>query len=383
MSFKTLGVSVKSVDALKNLNITSPTPVQQKAIPLILEGQNIMAQAKTGTGKTLAFVLPIIEKLKFLKNEALILLPTRELAKQVNQVIEDLGDKRVKSTTIYGGVSINNQIKELEKGVNIVVGTPGRIIDLYKRRKLNLENVRFAICDEGDRLFDMGFAPDVKYILSKINTKYQFMLFSATLDQDIRDLVKKFTRNEFKFLNLSRDNLTVGNTMQFYYLIDFYEEKFKTFLKVLRREKAKFVLVFINTKKTGDWLNNKLRSLKYFNYKVGLISGNLSQFQREKILKQFKDRKITMLIATDVAARGLDIDDITHVINYDIPKFPENYVHRIGRTSRMNKKGIAITLCVKDEYEYLCHIEGLIDKEIKKRTFGKQQQMRRRNTVPF
>jgi len=393
LSFEKLGVSAKYSSALQeNMDIVTPTSVQEEAIPLILKGVNIMAQSKTGTGKTLAFVLPIIEQLKFLNNEALILLPTRELAKQVEEVIRGIGDKRVKSTTIYGGVSINNQIQELKKGVNIVVGTPGRIIDLWKRRKLDLSNIRFVVLDEGDRLWDMGFAPDVKFILSKIPKGYQFLLFSATLDDDIQDLVKKFTGNKFKFLNLSRDNLTVGNTQQYYYMIDFYEDKFKTFLKVLRREKAKFLLVFINTKKTGDWLLKKLKSLRDFHYKVGLISGNLSQFQREKILKQFKTRQITLLIATDVAARGLDINDITHVINYDIPKYPENYIHRIGRTSRMNKRGIAITLCVKDEYEYLCHIEGLIDKEIKKRSFGNRGgggsyggggPHRRRNSVPF
>jgi ATP-dependent RNA helicase DeaD len=210
------------------------------------------------------------------------------------------------------------------------------------------------------------------------------MLFSATLDADIRDLVKKFTQNKFKFLNLSRDNLTVGSTRQYYYLIDMFEEKFRTFLKILRRERPKFTLLFVNTKKTANWLYGKLRSSKT-GLKVGVISGDLSQFQREKILKQFRDRRINMLIATDVAARGLDIDDISHVINYDVPKYPENYIHRIGRTSRMSKKGIAITLCLKDEYEYLCHIEGLIDKEIVQRSLNQQANMRsrRRNTVPF
>ena len=163
-----------------------------------------------------------------------------------------------------------------------------------------------------------------------------------------------------------------------------FEEKYRTFLKILRRERPKFTLIFVNTKKTANWLFERLKSSK-FNYKVGIISGNLSQFQREKILKQFREKRVNMLIATDVAARGLDIDDITHVFNYDIPKFPENYVHRIGRTSRMNKKGIAITLCLKDEYEYLCHIEGLIDKEIIQKTLREQTHMRvnRRNTVPF
>ena len=383
MNFEELGISEKTSLFLKNnLNITTPTPVQKKAIPLILKGQNIMAQAKTGTGKTLAFILPIIESLEFKENEALILTPTRELAKQVNQVIKDLGDNRVKSMTIYGGVSINDQIKKLEYGVNIIVGTPGRLIDLYKRRRLHFKYLRFVCIDEADRMFDMGFAPDIKYILSQIKTNYQFMLFSATLDSDIRSMVKKYSKNEFQFLNLSRDDLTVKSTLQFYYLIDFYDEKFKIFLEILRKEKPTHALVFVNTKKTAEWLYNRLNS-RNTHYKVGLISGNLSQFQREKILTAFRDHKINMLIATDVAARGLDIDNISHVFNYDIPKFPENYVHRIGRTSRMSKKGVAISLVVKDEYEYLCHIEGLIDKDIRKRTLSSQSQDQQRSSFTF
>ena len=342
-----------------------------------------MAQAKTGSGKTFAFVLPIIENLKFLDNEALILVPTRELAKQVEGVIKDLRNPKVKSMTIYGGVSINNQIRKLEQGVNIIVGTPGRIIDLYKRRNLHFKNIRFVCLDEGDRLWDMGFAPDVKYILNQIRSNYQFLLFSATLYSEIRELVKKFSRNEFQFLNLSRDNLTVGSTKQFYYMIERFEEKYKTFLKILRREKPKHALVFVNTKKTAAWLSNRLRRVRDFNYRVDVISGDLSQAQRERILKGFRDHKINMLIATDVAARGLDIDNISHVINYDVPKFPDVYVHRIGRTSRMSKRGVAITLCLKDEYEYLCHIEGLIDKEIRLKTFYQPQHEQKKYHNPF
>jgi ATP-dependent RNA helicase DeaD len=372
LNFTELGINEHNVNQLKKLSIVKPTPVQQKAIPLILKGQNIMAQARTGSGKTLAFVLPIIENLKFQPNEALILVPTRELATQIYEVIRDLGNSRVKATPIYGGVSINNQITKLENGINIVIGTPGRIIDLYKRRKLRLNDMRFVVVDEADRMFDMGFTPDVKYILDQVHTKFQFMLFSATFDNGIRELVKKYSKNKFEFLNLSRDHLTVGNTRQFYYMIDNYSDKFKTFVKVVRREKPKHLLVFVNTKKTAAWLSNRLKSRNNFNYRVELISGDLSQFQREKILKGFKSHKINLLIATDVAARGLDINNISHVFNYDIPKYPENYVHRIGRTSRMNKLGVAITLVVKDEYEYLCHIEGLIDKEIKLRVLDSQ-----------
>ncbi len=365
------------------MNILSPTPVQKKAIPLVLKGQNIMAQAKTGSGKTLAFILPIIENLSFINNEALVLVPTRELAVQVELVIKDLKNPKVKSMTIYGGVSIANQIRKLEQGVHIIVGTPGRIIDLFKRRNLRLDNIRFAVCDEGDRMFDMGFAPDVKYILSQIKTDYQFLLFSATLNSDIRNLVKKFSKNRFEFLNLSRDNLTVGSTKQFYYMINRFEEKFRTFLKILNREKPTHTLVFVNTKKTAAWLSNKLRSIQRLNYRVNVISGSLSQAQREKILSAFRNHKINMLIATDVAARGLDIDNISHVINYDVPKYPDVYIHRIGRTSRMNKRGVAITLCLKDEYEYLCHIEGLIDKEIRQKTLYKDKREEGRYHNPF
>ncbi len=373
MNFTELGINEHNANALKRININKPTPVQQKAIPLILKGQNIMAQARTGSGKTLAFILPIIESLKFTRNEALILVPTRELANQIYEVTRDLGDSRVKAFPIYGGVSINNQINKLENGINIIIGTPGRIIDLYKRRKLKLNEIKFVVVDEADRMFDMGFTPDVKYILNQIHSDYQFMLFSATFDNRIRELVKQYSKNSFEFLNLSRDNLTVGNTKQFYYLIERYADKLKTFLKILRREKPDHLLVFVNTKRTAAWLVKRLKSLDNFIYNVDLISGDLSQHQREKILKAFKTHKINLLIATDVAARGLDINNISHVFNYDIPKYPENYVHRIGRTSRMNKRGVAITLCLKDEYEYLCHIEGLIEKEIKEKTLFSQE----------
>jgi len=381
LNFTELGINDHNVNELRKNKIVKPTPVQQKAIPLILKGQNIMAQARTGSGKTLAFVLPIIESLNYTRNEAIILVPTRELAMQIYEVIRDLGNSKVKALPIYGGVSINNQITKLENGINIIIGTPGRIIDLYKRKKLRLNDMRFVVVDEADRMFDMGFTPDVKYILDQIHSEYQFMLFSATFDNGIRELVKRYSKNQFKFLNLSRDQLTVGNTRQFYYMIEQYSDKFKTFLKILRREKPTHLLVFVNTKRTATWLSNKLRRLNNFDYKVDLISGDLSQYQREKILKAFKDHRINLLIATDVAARGLDINNISHVFNYDIPKYPENYIHRIGRTSRMNKLGVAITLCVKDEYEYLCHIEGLIDKEIKLRTLHSQESSKYHN--PF
>lgn len=378
MKFNDLDISKKYVNSLRKMDITKPTPVQEKAIPLILEGRNIMAQARTGSGKTLAFLLPIIEQLKFIKNECLILAPTRELAKQVNRVVESLGDDRVRSMTVYGGVSINNQIQKIRRGVNIIVATPGRLIDLFKRRKLHFNNIRFVVLDEADRLWDMGFSPDIKYILRNIDKAtrdFQFMLFSATLEPDIRKVVKDFTKDKFKFINLSKDDMTVENTRQFYYLVDEFKDKFDTFLKIIKKENPKNSLIFINTKRTGRWLYKQLKR-RNLGYDIGYMSGDLSQHKREKILKKFREKKIDMLIATDVAARGLDISNITHVFNYDVPKYPENYVHRIGRTSRMNKKGAAITLCLKDEYRYLVHIEGLIEKEIKRKMLDSERHPR-------
>jgi ATP-dependent RNA helicase DeaD len=227
----------------------------------------------------------------------------------------------------------------------------------------------------------MGFAPDVKYILRQIKTNYQFMLFSATLDYDMRMLVKKYTKNKFDFINLSRDEITVGNTLQFYYLIDLYEQKYNTFIAILRKEHPDHALVFVNTRKTADWLSRTLKRDKRIKYTVGILSGRMSQHQREEMLLKFRNKQINILVATDVAARGLDIDDISHVINYDVPKYPEVYIHRIGRTSRMNKRGVAITLVLKDEYEYLCNIEGLINKEIKRRETRYQRRKRKRFTI--
>ncbi|MBD3211175.1 MAG: DEAD/DEAH box helicase [Candidatus Lokiarchaeota archaeon] len=381
VTFNNLNISEEHIEALKELDIKKPTPVQQKAIPLILKGHNVMAQSKTGTGKTYAYLIPIIERLTNSNNECLIIVPVRELAKQVKKFIKDL-NKKVKTLTIYGGTSINRQINKLRQGVNIIVGTPGRLIDLYKRRHLKLNNLQFVVLDEADRLLDMGFLPDIKYILDKIHSDYQFMLFSATLDYELRELVKKYTKSDFKYLDLSRDEMSVENTLQFYYLIEHYKQKYNTFRKIIKRERPESALVFVNTKKTGNWLYNRIKKDR-LGYRVGYISGDLTQKQREETLRRFRRDRINLLVATDVAARGFDIEDITHVINYDLPKYPENYVHRIGRTSRMNKRGVAITLCLKSEYEYLCRIEGLINKEIRRKSFKPSPQHQRTRGFPF
>ncbi|MBN1216693.1 MAG: DEAD/DEAH box helicase [Candidatus Lokiarchaeota archaeon] len=376
ISFKTLNISNEHIEALKNINIEKPTEVQEKVIPLILEGRDIITQSKTGTGKTYAYLLPIIQKLSFTKNECLIIVPVRELALQVVDFINNLEQDHVKSFPIYGGVSIERQIKELNKGQNIIVGTPGRLLDIYNRGILKLNNIKFLVLDEADRLLDMGFLPDIKAILNSIKSKFQFMLFSATFDEKLKKLVEKYANNDMKFLNLSRDKLTVKNTKQYYYLINTYSEKYKYLKHILKDENPKSAIIFVNTKKTGNWLSNKMKTDK-LNLKVGYLSGDQTQNQREKILDQFRKKYIRLLVATDVAARGLDIQNISHIINYDVPQYPENYVHRIGRTSRQNKKGTAITLCLGDQYNFLCQIEEVINKEIKQRTLRNKNNDRR------
>jgi len=367
-----MGIKSQILQAIESMfgKDATPTLVQQKAIPLGLKGKNIIAQSKTGTGKTLAYLIPIVEKLEFLKQpEALILVPTRELCKQVDEVLQNLNKfvQKIRSVQIYGGVSIENQINKIKRGVNIIVATPGRLIDIYERGKINFNSLRFVVLDEADRMLDMGFFPDIQFIFSKIKTNPQYFLFSATILEEIKELSMNFTKGNYIDLDISKDKLTVENTQQYYYLIKDFRDKFYYFTKLLFFERPKKALIFTNTKKTADWLKNKLDSMKSFNRKIGLLSGNMSQFAREKEIKRFKNNEIDILIATDVAARGLDIAEVTHVINYDVPQFEENYVHRIGRTSRMGKKGKAITLVLMDEYQYLCRIEGFIKKSIKKR----------------
>lgn len=357
-----------------------PTEIQAKSIPPAVKGSNVIGQARTGSGKTLAFSIPIIEGMKFKRvPEAIILVPTRELCKQVASVFKDLSKytKEVRIVEIYGGVSINPQIQKLANGANVVVATPGRLIDLYERRKISFKEVGYVVLDEADRMLDMGFIPDVQYILSKIKTEPQFLLFSATILEEIKKLSEQFTKGNYIDINVSEDSMTVGNTQQYYYLIRQFKDKYYDFCRILKRERPEKALVFTNTKKTADWLKNRLQNYRGLNYKIGLLSGNMSQAARERVTKKFKEKKINFLVATDVAARGLDIPNVTHVFNYDVPQYEENYVHRIGRTSRMGKKGIAITLCLENEYKYLCRIEGFIEKSIKRRPLPKRRSRRK------
>lgn len=372
MEFHELGLKNNTIQALKLMfgDEAAPTTIQEKTIPKALKGSNIIAQARTGSGKTLAFSIPIIEQMKFLKTpEAIILVPTRELCKQVAEVFESLGKfyKDLNLVEVYGGVSIDNQINKIKKGANVIVATPGRLIDIYERNIVNFDNVAFVVLDEADRMLDMGFMPDVQYILSRIKTKPQFYLFSATIIDEIKNLSNQFTGGQYEDINVSKDSMTVKSTKQFYYLIANFKDKYYDFVRILRKEKPQKALIFTNTKKTAEWLMDRLQNENNLGVTIGLLSGDMSQAARERVIDEYRENKINCLIATDVAARGLDIPNVTHVINYDIPMYEENYVHRIGRTSRMDKDGVALTLVLESEYQYLCRIEGFIDKNIIKR----------------
>ncbi|MCE7740978.1 MAG: DEAD/DEAH box helicase [Candidatus Heimdallarchaeota archaeon] len=361
--------------SLDEMGIHTPTDIQEKAIPEILKGENthILAQAKTGTGKTLAFSIPIVEFLdpSLRKVQALILVPTRELCKQVYHVISKLGrNVGLKAVEVYGGVSINRQIEKIKDGAQIVVATPGRLIDLFNRNAITFRDVKFAVLDEADRMLDMGFLPDVDFILfgAMKNVYPRLLLFSATMLPEVKNIMMDYSLDEnIVEIDVSRDDITVSSCKQYYYEVSDTKQKYNSFIRLLQREKPKSCIVFVNTKRWGDNLNKRMVKDKRVDLKVGLLQGDMSQRQREIAMSDFRKRKITCLIATDVAARGLDIPHVSHIFNYDLPVGnPENYVHRIGRTSRMERTGMAISLVDHEEMNMIRRIEMFMKKDIRR-----------------
>lgn len=370
--FEDLGLSGQLVSKLYELGFEEPTPVQYDAIPKILEGKNLIAQAPTGTGKTLAFGLPIIEKIKKQKNPyALILVPTRELCIQVAQEINKISfNRNVYAVPIYGGQSIDNQIRVLKKGVQVVVGTPGRIIDHINRKTLNLSEIKVVVLDEADEMLDMGFEEDIEEILSYIPLSSQRLLFSATIPPAIVTISKKYIRDAEK-ISLSRESIIVPNIKQIFYEVK-QNEKLDVLTKILDTEIKGQVLVFCHTKRETDEVAYELKNR---GYSADALHGDYSQAQRERVMQKFRKRQIDILVATDVAARGIDISDVGHVINYSIPQNPENYVHRIGRTGRAGKKGVAITFVTPHEYRSLREIEKVTKTKITKTQVPEMQEL--------
>ncbi len=363
--FKKLGLSQNTIESLRKKGYEEPTPIQEKIIPLLLkEEKDVIGQAQTGTGKTAAFGLPLIEKVscKSKKVQALILTPTRELAIQVAEEINSLkGKKKLNIAPIYGGQSIELQLRKLRKGVQIVVGTPGRIMDHLNRGSLKINELSYFILDEADEMLNMGFLEDIEEILRHTNENKRVWLFSATMPDKILAIVKKYMRN-YEFVKVSKEHLATDLTDQIYFEVR-ESDKFEALCRIIDVEPEFYGLVFCRTKVKVEEVANRLIDR---GYDAEALHGDISQYQRERILNKFKKRRINILVATDVAARGLDISDLTHVINYSLPEDPNFYVHRIGRTGRAGKEGTAITFVTPSEYRRLVYIKKVSKSRIRK-----------------
>ncbi|MHA1417417.1 MAG: DEAD/DEAH box helicase [Candidatus Heimdallarchaeaceae archaeon] len=373
MKFQDYNLKPEIKKALEEMGIQTPTDIQEKAIPKILEGEksHILAQAKTGTGKTLAFSIPLAENLDPSQRnvQAVIMVPTRELCKQVFHVISDLTKYRhLKAVEVYGGVSIDRQIKNIRSGAQIIIATPGRLIDLYHRRAVNFKKVKFVVLDEADRMLDMGFLPDIDFILFEAMKDVfpRLLLFSATLLEEIKEIASDFSwGQELVEIDVSKDDLTVANCKQYYYEIDDPKKKYNAFIKILLKENPKSCIIFVNTKRWAAMLKKRLINDRRLHLKIDTLQGDMTQKQREIVMSNFRKEKINCLIATDVAARGLDIPHVSHIFNYDLPVGnAENYVHRIGRTSRMESIGKAISIVESEQMNMVRRIESFMNRDI-------------------
>ncbi|MBD2206509.1 DEAD/DEAH box helicase [Calothrix sp. FACHB-1219] len=343
LSFQELGISQERVEHLEKIGFTTPTNIQSQAIPQLLAGRDVVGQSQTGTGKTAAFSLPILERLDIGQRavQALVLTPTRELAMQVHDAISQfIGDSGLRVLAIYGGQSIDRQILQLRRGVHVVVGTPGRVIDLLDRGSLKLDQVKWFVLDEADEMLSMGFIDDVIKILSQAPEDRQTALFSATMPPSIRQLVNKFLRSPVT-VTVEQPKAAPTKINQVAYLIPRHWTKAKALQPILEMEDPESALIFVRTRRTAAELTSQLQAA---GHSVDEYHGDLSQQARERLLSRFRNRQVRWVVATDIAARGLDVDQLSHVINYDLPDSVETYVHRIGRTGRAGKEGTAISL---------------------------------------
>jgi ATP-dependent RNA helicase DeaD len=361
-SFKDLQLSSEVLKSIQELGFESLFPIQAQAIIPLLEGKDVIGQAQTGTGKTAAFGIPMVQRLsrEIRGVQGLILVPTRELAVQVAQNLTSFGKHaRAKVLAVYGGESINKQIHALSSGVQIVVGTPGRLIDLIERRVINLSSVRMVVLDEADRMLDMGFIEDIEFILSKVPKDRQTSLFSATIDSSVMRVCNKYMKNPEKIL-VSKDEIALTQMKQFYTVVA-QHDKFSSLCTIIREENVEKAIVFCRTRRD----TNKLCEQLYRKgYRVEALHAGFSQAQRDRAISDFKCGRLNLLIATDVAARGLDIQGITHIINYDVPADPPVYFHRIGRTARKGDEGTAITLVSYGEMSNFNNIKAMTKTKI-------------------
>ncbi|GAA0366042.1 DEAD/DEAH box helicase [Bacillus horti] len=384
-NFTDFNLQQQVIKAINDMGFEEPSPIQETCIPAILEGGDVVGQAQTGTGKTAAFGIPVIEKTTHSsKVQALILTPTRELAIQVSGELKKIAKyKRTRTLPIYGGQSIGHQIRALKQGVHVVIGTPGRVLDHIRRRTLDLSDVKMLVLDEADEMLDMGFIDDIEMILKQVNRERQTLLFSATMPPEIKKLSHRYMQ-EPKYVSISHNEVVAPLIDQFYYKV-LERNKLESLCRVLDSQEIDLGIIFCRTKRGVDELSEHLQARGYL---TDGLHGDLSQAQRDKVMKAFRDSTIEFLIATDVAARGIDVENVSHVINYDIPQDPESYVHRIGRTGRAGRKGLAITLVTPREMTHLRSIENKINHPLQPRDLpsleeitGKQQENWKRQIV--
>jgi ATP-dependent RNA helicase DeaD len=361
-TFHDFGLEARILKAVTELGFEEPTPIQLKAIPVALEGRDLIGQAQTGTGKTAAFGLPIIQRINGTSDKlsALILTPTRELAIQVAEEIGKLSRyKGVRTLPIYGGQEIGRQIRALKKHPHIVVGTPGRLLDHINRKTIRLDDVSVVVLDEADEMLDMGFLEDIQTILGQLPEDRQTMLFSATMPPNIQKLAEQFLRDP-EHVSVVPKQVTVPQIAQAYFEVP-ERQKFETLSRLLDMESPELAIVFGRTKRRVDELSEALQKR---GYSADGLHGDLSQNQRDAVMRKFRDGSIDVLVATDVAARGLDVSGVTHVINFDLPQDPESYVHRIGRTGRAGREGVAWTFVTPREIDHLHFIERVTRQRI-------------------
>ncbi|MBI4581694.1 MAG: DEAD/DEAH box helicase, partial [Planctomycetes bacterium] len=344
-AFVELGIAPPFLIALKKMGFVEPSDVQRQVIPIALEGKDVLAQARTGTGKTAAFGLPILQMIRLeAPLQALILVPTRELAVQVAAELRRLaGDVPLHVVPVYGGQKISHQAHLLGRKPHVVVGTPGRVMDLLGRRLLNFGHIRFVVLDEVDRMLDIGFRDDIRKILSQVTSAHQTIFASATITDEIKNLAMRYTEAPIE-VNVSRDLLTVEEVAQTYVTVDPWD-KFDALTRLLKAENPHLAIVFCNTKHATRRLAKRLHGI---GLNVKEIHGDLVQEKRERVMDRFRKHKVQVLVATDLAARGIDVHGISHIINYDVPDDPHVYVHRIGRTARMGSFGKAIMLVTRE-----------------------------------
>lgn len=364
--FEKLDLSPEMLRSLKRAEYFEPSPVQAGVIPAALDGHDVLGQAQTGTGKTAAFAIPIIELVDIESRcpdpQALILVPTRELCVQVHDEFMKLARGiPVKCTALYGGSPIRRQINQLREGGQAIVGTPGRVIDHIRRRTLNLHDIEFVVLDEADRMLDIGFRPDIERILRACPRDRQTLLLSATVPPEIERMSRRYMRDP-KWLEFSPNTVAATTIEQFYFSVDM-EKKFELLLRLIEREDPDQMIIFCRTKRRTERIYNAL-SKKLD--RVGAIHGDLPQSARNRVMSGFRSEKIRFLVATDVVGRGIDVSTVSHIVNFDIPQYCDDYVHRVGRTGRMGREGVAYTFVSQEEGDELTRIEMRIDTLLKK-----------------